>query len=64
MLRFKGTTKISEFKNFFNSSEASVQTLFSELCALNVSGRMFRHKALRNLQICLFNVKPIVVETY
>ena len=42
MLRGKSTKIISELKNYFSSDEKIFRTLFTELHALRISGKMFR----------------------
>jgi len=42
MLPNQSTTIISELKNYFSSNEKSIQTLFTELRSLKISGKVFR----------------------
>jgi hypothetical protein len=42
MLHDKSTKFISELQNYFSTSEKSIQTLFTELCSLKISGKLFQ----------------------
>jgi hypothetical protein len=71
MLRHKSTTIISELKNYFSSNEKSIQTLFTVLRSLRLSGKMFqsvdkinsRYSGLQKFMLLilfpLFEVKDI-----
>ena len=50
MLHDKSTKFISELKNYFSSSEKSIQTLFTELRSLKISDKMFQSVDKTNSQ--------------
>jgi hypothetical protein len=44
MLQHKGTTILSEIKDFFTSSEKAINTLFTVKSSLTISDRLLREK--------------------
>ena len=71
MLHAKTTNFISELQKYFSSSEKSIQTLFTALCSLKISGKLFQsidkanctysglQKLILLLLFPLFDVKDI-----